>query len=396
MKRLIFTIAASLFVVMGAYAQKKVLKEATKALRKGELTEAISLAKQAAQDSETEQDPDTYITLGQAYLETFVNSEFKDFDAANNSYEAYAKALEVGDDKTEESIMEPPFFNPQDPSVYMGGGKDLALLEYYLIIQFNDRLQNNDFEAAFKLGTISAKINPNIEKAFFAGYAADNADMKKEAYEAFKVVIDFNEPYDNLEYALNYVIQYEKNEEDYEAALKTARKGQEMYPEAKVFKDWEVDLLIQSDRMDEAISGLQELVDEGKADKVTYYTLGYLQWNNEQLDQAEKSAKKALELDPEYIEALYVAGSVIFNQGAETMKEANEITGDNNKYEDLREKALVKFREAMPIFEKCIAANPDDIYSLRPLSTIYDQLAMPDKRDKILDHIDKVEGMGGQ
>lgn len=391
MKRLILTIALSLFVVMGAYAQKKVLKNASKALRKGELQEAITLAEQAAQDPETGQDPDTYITLGQAYLKTFVNSEFNNYDAANKSLSWYEKAMEVGDEKTTEMLLEQPFFNPKDPTEYIGGGENLGLLEYYLITQFNDKLQNDDFEGAYELGVISSKINPSVEKAFFAGYAADNAGLKEEAYKAFNEVIAFNEAYDNLEYTFNYVIQYERNNDKFDEALETARKAQEMYPQAKVFKDWEVDLLIQSDRMDEAISGLQKIVDAGEADKVTYYTLGYLQWNNEQLSAAEESAKKALELDPDYLDALYVAGSVVFNQGAEIMREANAEVDDNDRYERLREQALTRFKEAQPMFEKCLATNPDDIYSLRPLSTIYDQLSMPDERDALLDRIDKID-----
>lgn len=394
MKRLIFTIALSLFVVMGAYAQKKVLRNASKALRKGELQEAITLGKQAAKDSETGEDPDTYITVGKAYLQTFIQSEFSDYNAANESYEWYNKAIEVGGDKTKENLLEQPFFNPKDPTEYIGGGEDLGLLEYYLITNFNSKLQEGDFESAYELGVISSKINPSIEKAFFAGYAADNAGKDEEAYEAFKEVIAFNEPYDNLEYALNFVIQYDKNNENYDDALKTTRKGQEMYPDAKIFKDWEVDLLIQSNRMDEAIAGLQKIVDQGKADKVTYYTLGYLQWNNEEMVAAEASAKKAIELDPDYLDALYVAGSVVFNLGADIMREANAETEDNNRYEELREKALGRFKEAMPMFEKIIATNPDDIYTLRPLSTIYDQLAMPDKRDVLLERIDKIESGG--
>ncbi|PSB04561.1 hypothetical protein C7B76_32065 [filamentous cyanobacterium CCP2] len=215
--------------------------------------------------------------------------------------------------------------------------------------------------------------------------------MDEEAYEFYNRVIGHEEEYDNKNYAYNSVIQYEIDSEDYDNALAHIREAQGNYPEEEMYKKWEVDVLIQSERMDEAISGLSKIIDAGQADKSTYYTLAYLQWNNEQLDDAEKNAKKALDLDGSYAEALYVAGSVIFNQAAEIMKEANLTVDDDAKYNDLKEKAMARFKEAMPMFEKALEADPNDVYSLRPLSTIYDQLGMDAKRDAILDRLDALE-----
>ena len=74
------------------------------------------------------------------------------------------------------------------------------------------------------------------------------------------------------------------------------------------------------------------------------------------------------------------------------MTEANTTMDDDAKYKELKDKALAKFKEAMPMFEKAVAADPNDVYSLRPLSTIYDQLGMDAKRDEILDRLEKLEG----
>ena len=63
MKKLFFT-ALLLFFVAGVYGQKKVLKSAEKALKKGEYAEALTLAKQASENAETKDDPEVYVTLG--------------------------------------------------------------------------------------------------------------------------------------------------------------------------------------------------------------------------------------------------------------------------------------------------------------------------------------------
>ena len=46
----------------------------------------------------------------------------------------------------------------------------------------------------------------------------------------------------------------------------------------------------------------------------------------------------------------------------------------------------------MPYFEKCLELKPDDVYSMNPLSTVYDQLDMDAKRDALLAKIEALEG----
>lgn len=389
MKKLFFTIALSLLAV-GAFAQKKVLKDAEKALKKGELETAIELATQASNDPETGAEVDVYIVLGKAYLQKFVDSGKQDVDAARTSLDWFLKAKGMGDDKVVETLMEQPYFNPADNSQWIGGGETIGLLDYYFITEGNSALEAEDYERAYEMLALSAEIEGNVAKDFFAGYAADNADKKNEAYKYFLKVLDYDEEYENVNFAYSSVIQYEVEAKDFENALKHIREGQKQFPDDKLYKNWEVDVLIQSERMDEAIAGLTEIIKNGSPDKTTYYTLAYLQWNNNQLVEAEINAKKALEMDANYNEALYVAGSVIFNQAADIMKEAN-LTTEEAKYNALKEKAMDRFKEALPMFEKQLEKDPNDVYSLRPLSTIYDQLGMDAKRDAILDRLDKID-----
>lgn len=393
MKKLFLTVALSLFV-MGAFAQKKVLRDAEKAFRKGETSTAIELATQATKDAETGEEPDVYILLGKIYLQEFVNSEKTDADAAEKSLDWFLMAMEKGDEKTKETLLEQPFFSPGDNTQWIGGGETLALLDYYLVSAGNAALSEDDFETAYDMLSLSARVESTIEREFFAGYAAFNADLSDEAYMHYKKVIAFPDEYENKNYAYNGVIEYELKQADpnYDNILALIRKAQTLFPEEELYRNWEVDVLIQSERMDEAISGLTKIIEAGSADKKTFYTLAYLQWNNEQYEDAEVNAKKALELDPNYADALYVAGSVIYNRAAEVMKEANTTADDDETYEALKKKAQDLFKEAQPMFEKALESNPDDVYSLRPLSTIYDQLGMEAKRDAILDRLDRLEG----
>lgn len=388
MKKLFLTVVLS-FLAVGVFAQKKVLKEAEKAFRKGEIDNAISNATQASQDAETK--VDAYILLGDIYLQEFFNSERTSVEDAKNSFTAYNNALEVADEKTKEKILEGAVINPNDPNKPLGG-QMLGSLETVLLDEANKALEEEDFKKAYEFLALATKVNTDVSKDFFVGYAAENADLMDESFTYYKRVVDSDEEYENKNYAYNQVITYLVDQENIDEALVVLRKAKAEFPDDKLYSQWEVDLLIQVDQMDEAIEGLNKLVEQGNAEKNIYYMLAYLQWNNEEYPAALANAKKALEMDPNYGEALYVAGSVIYNEGADLMSQANSEVDDDAKYKELREKALDKFKEAQPYFEKAIEADPNDVYSLRPLSTIYDQLGMDDKRDAILDRLDALEG----
>ena len=388
MKKLFLTVVLS-FLAVGVFAQKKVLKEAEKALRKGEIDNAITNATQASQDAETK--VDALVLLGDIYQEKFLTGGLTNMEDAQKSFDWYMKAMEVADDKVKEDLMQEAILNPADDTKAMGGSK-LGALEAVLLNESNKAMEAEDYERAYKCLKIVTQINSDITKDFFAGYSAENAGMDDEAVAYYKKVIASEEDYDNKSYAYNQVITNLIDNENYDEGLKVLRAAKEEYPEEKLYPQWEVDVLIKIDQMDEAIEGLESLIAQGDVEKNIYYMLSYLQWNNEDFDDALVNAKKALEMDPNYPEALYVAGSVVYNQGAELMSKANNEVDDDAKYQELKKQAMDKFKEAQPYFEKAIEADPNDVYSLRPLSTIYDQLGMDDKRDAILDRLDALEG----
>lgn len=394
MKKLLFTAALSL-LVMGAFAQKKVLKNAEKAFKKGALEEAATLAKQASEHDETKGNSSVYTVLGQVNLQQYINGGFSDISLAKESLSQFDKAIELADEKTKAQLLENPIFNPLDPTKQIDGGSARGLLEHHLTQESNKSLEEEDFERAYPMLDLLYKMDPSIiERTFFAGYAAENLENKEVALRQYKIVMDYEGEYANKEYARKKVSEMLIEDQSYDEALEVLRKGKDLYPEDRYYGDTEVRVLVEADKMDEAITGLEEIIAAGKGTKQTFFTLSFLQLNNENYPKAEANAKKALELDPEYTDVFYVIGSAIYNQGAELMTEANTEVDDDDKYEALKEKGLEKFKAAMPWFEKLIAADPNDLYALRPLSTIYDQLKMTEKRDALLDRIDALEGGG--
>ncbi|MFY0591973.1 hypothetical protein [Roseivirga sp.] len=394
MKKLVFTLALSI-LAMGVFAQKKVLKGAEKAFKKGDYEQAVTLANQAAENAETKDNPSVYTVLGKVSLQKYVAGEFNDIADAAESLKQFNKAIELSDEKNKAKLTENPIFNPLDPTKQIDGGTAYGLLEHHLTIESNKALEVEDFEKAHPMLNLLYEMDPTvIERAFFAGYSAENADLDEVAMKFYKIVMNYDGDYDNKEYALKTVISMLVNAKDYEPALEAIRRGKELYPGDKWYSTNEVTVLVESDQMDEAVTGLQEIVAAGNADKGNYYTLAFLMLNKDDFVKAEENAKKALELDPDYADVYYVLGSAIYNQAADIMTNANTEIDDDAKYEALKQQAVEKFKESMPMFIKMLEVDPNDLYALRPLSTIYDQLKMPEKRDELLDKIDKLEGGG--
>lgn len=394
MKKLLFTALLSLMVV-GVHAQKKTLKGAKKALNKKEYTEAIDLATQASTNPDTQDDPEVYTILGQANMYLF-NDNLTDISYAQKSFANYQTAIEKGGDKVKDELMEDVFLNDQNER--LGGGEGLMYLQNMLNRQGNVHFEAQEYEKSYEYFLISSNIKPDdIVMKFYVGYSAYASDKDAEALEYYLDVIKMNdelpeeEKFSNTQFAYNGVIDiYFSRQVDYDKALDYIAQAKAAYPEEKLYKDYEIDVLIKAEKMDQAIQGLKDVAASGNATKNTYYTMAFLYWNNQNFAEALKAADEALGLDPDYYDALYVAGSVHYNQAADLLKEANN-TDDNAAYEDLKAKAVVKFRDAMPYFEKAIAQRPEDTYSLNPLSTIYDQLDMDAKRDAILDKLEKID-----
>jgi tetratricopeptide (TPR) repeat protein len=387
MKKLFFT-ALLLCVVAGVYGQKKVLKSAEKAFKKGEYAEALILAEQCTNDPETKDEADVYTILGKSKLFQF-QADQSNVELAKEAYAYFLTAIEKGDDKVKEDLMASPVLNAE--GVYLGGGDGIGLMQELLNRAGNASFEKEEYAKAHQYFSLSADSQENIILDFYAGYSAYSADMNEEALKYYGKVIESTEEFDNTAYAYNGLIDIYLKNEDLDNALTVIKKAQSKYPEDKLYKDYEIDVLIQADKLDEAIDGLKRTISDGSANEITYYTLSYLQWSSDKYADALASALKAIELKADYGDALFIAGSAYFNQGAEMLKAANEID-DNKAYEAKKQEAKDKFKLAMPYFEKCIELKPDDVYSMNPLSTVYDQLDMDDKRDAILAKIEALEG----
>ncbi|KAA6301833.1 MAG: Beta-barrel assembly-enhancing protease [Candidatus Ordinivivax streblomastigis] len=147
-----------------------------------------------------------------------------------------------------------------------------------------------------------------------------------------------------------------------------------------------INITINQGNTIEAIDYLNKAIEVSTDNQAQLYdVLGIVYENLGELDNAINNVKKALEIDPDYTDALSHLGRIYYNIGIEERNEVNAIN-DKKQYEQAKVKYEKYFKDAIPYFEKAYQANSEDKDAVIALRNIYYALgknAEYEKWDKI-------------
>lgn len=105
-----------------------------------------------------------------------------------------------------------------------------------------------------------------------------------------------------------------------------------------------------------------------------YYNLGVVSAEAKDVENAEKYYKKALEIDPNYTNAKMNLAALVLTEEADIIEEMNSLgnsAADNKRYDELKEKRLNVYRKAIPYLEGVIEADPKNEAALKTLVNMY-------------------------
>ena len=169
----------------------------------------------------------------------------------------------------------------------------------------------------------------------------------------------------------------------YDEALVLIEKGLKKFPNNQRLSELQGVAYYRSGKTAEFIQNLKNQVAKNPNDKESWYNLGFLQsQDNATLADAEKSFKKALEIDGNYVLALQgMAYAVHLKDDEKTLEQirAFQKAKKINEMNKLMEKRRETFKKALPYLEKWHSIEPKNVEVVSTLKGIYMNLDNMDK-----------------
>ncbi len=144
-----------------------------------------------------------------------------------------------------------------------------------------------------------------------------------------------------------------------------------------------LDAYVQADKLEEAIEGFAQAVNNEPTNKVNHYILGVLKRSTGKYQLAVNSFQQALAIDSAYTDALFDLGATYYNWGVDVIKQAQDAGTESDEYKE-------KFQNALPYLEKVSQLKSDDPAVWETLGTIYARLGDADKAINALDKADQI------
>lgn len=273
-------------------------------------------------------------------------------------------------------------------------------VEYYTKEKNYQKAMEN-FEAAVGTSALTGKVDSlGMYYTAMASEKAGNKDKAIQLYEALtqmKYQGDGDGP--RIYLALS---QLYKEKGDKEKSMKVLQNGRKAYPEDKNLILEELNYYLASGKLNEALDNLNLAISKDPNNHILYFALGTVYDNlanpekdkkqpseaeyKDYIAKAEQAYKKAIEIKPDYFDAVYNLGALYFNQGVK-INDAAQTIADNAKYAAEIKKADEKFNLALPYLEKALELQPNDRNTLVSLKQLYARTGQSEKYKQINDKL---------
>ena len=397
MKRVLLTVALCV-AASASFAQKKVVNEA-QSIAKGsnaDFGEARTLIKGALENPETKDDAKTWYVAGFIEDQQFNAERAKQilgqqpnepvmYEALYGILPYFQKAYELDQLPNEKGKVKPKYtkdiksiLSANHVYLFNGGAYYFDKQEYKKAYDFFNQYVEISELPMFAGTQTAEKDSTFMTVQFYAAVAATQLGDSQKAIAAL-------ERAKNTDYRASEVYQYLCYEQakDTVNLEKTLEEGLNKFPEEQYFLMSLINNYIYSNRNEKAIEYLNTAIAKDSNNPQLYDVMGRVyETGLKDYAKAEEYFKKALAINPDYIESLSNLGRVYYNQGVNKQGEANMIN-DAKQYQEELGKAKEFFKQALPYFEKAHQMKPEEREYMTALRGIYYNLNMGDKFDAI-------------
>lgn len=370
MKKITFLALLFLSVTMMASAQKSTRTTAYNYLRKGKLDLAKENIDKAVGHEKTMNDPKTWFYYGNTYIQiaTTPLDAFKtlDADALQKAYDGYMKCMELDEKGTYKDQVE----------------ADLKIIANNYYARGLDHYNEKEYPEAYKEFREAIAVNNAIQHVdtlavYASAMSAFSGEMYDEAIENYEnlIVMDYNNSGIYGDLANIY-----KTTENLVRAKEVLEMGIEKYPNDANIVFAKINILLSEEKYEEVVSYLESAIKLAPENYTLYFVQGQSYEQMGDLENARLGYEKALEVNPEYSDALYNMGALYYNKGVELSVKANDLPYDaEEEFKKIKDEAAKEFLVAQPYFEKALEIMPGDEGLTKSLMQIYNSTNQSDK-----------------
>ncbi len=164
------------------------------------------------------------------------------------------------------------------------------------------------------------------------------------------------------------------------------KEGFNKYPQNQSILIEMINYYLTSNQTDEALR-LLSVAKAGDPKNVSYtFAEATLYDKMGKFEDAERSYKACLEIDPNYFDASYNLGVLYFNKAVKIYEEASKQS-DNAAYEKAKKEGDDILLQAVPYMQKAHEIDPTDRASLETLKTIFYRLKMDDRYNEVVEKL---------
>jgi tetratricopeptide (TPR) repeat protein len=367
----------------GAFETYDALRAANNGpLVKNSLSKAKIAIDKASQNDKTSALPETYALRAAIYAHTAMADTIEATSAPifGAAEEALIKAKELDTKKENEKFL-------TSAEAALAQGRLNAGVSFYRDKKYDDAYKAFDLSQKYSKGDTTS--------IYYAGISAAAAKNYKAAIDQYKKLIttNFSEK-DKVYLDLSSLYLTEK---DTTSALNIAAEAVQKFPTNAELRKREIEISIQTGKVQQVLDKVLAAINNDPKNKTLYLyggliysqaadvnttkisktkdaaTIASLQ--KEKSDNYVKAAdmyKKAIEIDPNYFDAVLNIGYVTLNPAIDTYNAAQQLPAAKQKeYDVALAKSKAQFDAAKPYLEKATELQPDSVDAWKNLKTYY-------------------------
>ncbi len=400
MKKLILSMAM-VAVASVAFGQKKVVKEAEKGFKQGNLEAALAAVDGATTNPETSGDPATFLLKAQIHTKMFArdsSNTMETVEIGNQAVSTFAKAFEMaGSNKT--SAVGKAVYAEELPGI-PENLKPYSLLSLKNI-SFDKALkmyEEENLEMSYEFFNLAGEIDKTDSTIHYnAGFLANDLGRFEEAKKHFNYLFEI--PGYNKTNAYYFMVQILSTEEkNPEAAFALVSKARQEYPNDKVLAEYEIQLLLQLNKMDEAMAQIKEALASDPNNAGLLLRSGYLKEQAGDFDGALTDYKKSVSVDPNFFEGNYYTGALLLEQAQKELNSLNDLSDAEWEKQSpiVGKKADANYNESIGFFSKALEIKPDNTDIMIILFQVYTRLKKTAEMDAMNKKISAILGANWQ